>query len=84
MSGEGIKGGVMESYALYCLENFKLVQCERFTAASDEAAVTEAMRRQGRYAAELWCDDDHRRVREFGVGVTGAYQRRVPTAFPLP
>jgi hypothetical protein len=44
----------MAEYVLYCLDGPKLVRCERFQAESDEAAIAEALRRQGSNAAELW------------------------------
>ena len=54
----------MADYVLYCLDESKLVRCERFTAADDESAIREAMRRRDSHAAELWCGP--RRVRTFG------------------
>jgi hypothetical protein len=54
----------MADYVLYCLDGPKLVRCERFTAADDEAAIRESLRRQGSQAAELWRGPH--RVRMFG------------------
>ncbi|HEX4736420.1 MAG TPA: hypothetical protein VH331_02545 [Allosphingosinicella sp.] len=53
----------MADYVLYCLDGQKLVRCERFTAADDDEAVRESLRRQGTQAAELWCGPH--RVRMF-------------------
>ena len=55
----------MPNYTLYCLDGFKLVQCERFSAPDDAAAVAEALQLQDGTAAELWRDDTHRKIREF-------------------
>ncbi|HEX5182699.1 MAG TPA: hypothetical protein VFW19_06045 [Allosphingosinicella sp.] len=54
----------MADYVLYCLDGSKLVRCERFAAASDEAAVRESLWRQGSQAAELWRGP--KKVRTFG------------------
>lgn len=53
----------MAEYLLYCLDGPKLVRCESFDADSEEAAIAEALRRQGDSAAELWCGP--RRVKVF-------------------
>jgi hypothetical protein len=55
----------MPAYTLYCFQGHKLELCERFTAPDDDAAVADSHRLQAGRAAELWCEDDHRKVREF-------------------
>jgi hypothetical protein len=60
-----VLGVTIAEYILYCFDGPKLARCDHFMAESDEAAVTEALLRQGMNSAELWCGS--RKVKDFAA-----------------
>ena len=61
----GLGGGTCLIIRSIASTGFKLVQCERFSAPDDAAAVAESLQLQEGNAAELWRDDTHRKIRDF-------------------